>query len=211
IEDPVERIMPGVTHTELRPASGLDYPIALKSLLRQDPEVIMIGEIRDGETAQVSVQAALTGHLILSTVHAPSAPEVLLRLLHLGVEPYLSASVVSAVLEQRLVRKLCQCSRIPGTCSPLNVSPESPAEPFLAKGCEQCGQTGYKGRMLVAELLPVEGNVRGAILGRKDSMELMNAAASVGWRGLWARGVEKVTAGLTTYSELRRVLIPLGP
>ena len=182
IEDPVERILPGVTHTELRPVSGLDYPAALRALLRQDPEVIMLGEIRDTETAQVAVQAALTGHLILSTVHAPSAPEVLLRLLHLGVEPYLLASVVSAVLEQRLVRKLCQCGRAEterrrrgdaetrrhGDGEPkIPIIPMLPIPPirerghadtgegagFLPRGCAECGQTGYKGRLLLAELL----------------------------------------------------------
>ncbi|HYG78243.1 MAG TPA: GspE/PulE family protein [Planctomycetota bacterium] len=203
IEDPVERLMPGVTHTELRPAAGLDYPAALKALLRQDPEVIMIGEIRDGETAQVSVQAALTGHLILSTVHAPTAPEVLLRLLHLGVEPYMISSVISAVIEQRLVRRLCECRK----AAP---RPEAgaPAEPFVANGCERCGMTGYKGRMLIAELLPIEGALRTAVLARKDSMELMNAAAALGWRGLFARGSERVAEGLTTFAELRRVLAP---
>ena len=194
IEDPVERIIPGVTHTELKPVAGLDYPAALKALLRQDPEVIMIGEIRDGETAQVAVQAALTGHLILSTVHAPSAPEVLLRLLHLGVEPYLAASVVSAVVEQRLARKRCDACQGP-----------APAE---AAGCARCAGTGYRGRLLLAELLPIEGALREAILTRADRLPLLNAAASLGWRGLWARGVEKVSAGLTTEAELRRVLVP---
>lgn len=210
IEDPVECILQGVTHTGLKPVSGLDYPAALRALLRQDPEVIMIGEIRDGETAQVAVQAALTGHLILSTVHAPSAPEVLLRFLHLGAEPYLAASVVSAVLEQRLVRRLCDCKR--AAAAPLSPggtgAGAQEGEPFLAAGCERCEHTGYKGRLLVAELLPVEGAVRGAVLARKDSLELMNAAASVGWRGLWARGVEEAAAGLTTFAELRRVLVP---
>jgi len=194
IEDPVERIIPGVTHTELKPVAGLDYPAALKALLRQDPEVIMIGEVRDGETAQVAVQAALTGHLILSTVHAPSAPEVLLRLLHLGVEPYLVASVVSAVVEQRLARKRCDACQGP-----------APAE---AAGCARCAGTGYRGRLLLAELLPIEGALREAILTRADRLPLLNAAASLCWRGLWARGVEKVSAGSTTEAELRRVLVP---
>lgn len=198
IEDPVERIIHGVTHTEIKPAAGLDYPAALKALLRQDPETIMIGEIRDGDTAQVAIHAALTGHLILSTVHAPSGPEVLLRLLHLGIEPYLLASVVSAVLDQRLVRRLCERCK--------NLEPESGAGAFKAVGCAECIQTGYKGRMLIAELLPVEGAVRAAVLARKDSLELMSAAGSLGWRGLWSRGVERTAEGLTTYAELRRVL-----
>jgi len=196
IEDPVERIIPGITHTELKPASGLDYPAALKAIMRQDPEVIMIGEIRDGETARVAVQAALTGHLILSTVHAPSAPEVLLRLLHLGIDPYLIASVVSLIVEQRLVRKLCACKQ-PAAESQGTFKPGS---------CGQCNGTGYKGRVLIADMLPMEGNVRTAVLERYDSLRLMNAAASVGWRGLWARGQEKAAAGLTSYPELRRVL-----
>jgi general secretion pathway protein E len=197
IEDPVERILDGVTHTELRPVAGLDYPAALKSLLRQDPEVIMIGEIRDGETAQVAVQAALTGHLILSTVHAPSAPEVLLRLLHLGVEPYLVASVVSAVLEQRLVRKLCACRK----------PTDNPAEPVVAGACENCGKSGFSGRLLIAELLFMDELLRAAVLARTDAKGLMNAAAKQSWQGLWVRGMEKVAESLTTTTELRRVLV----
>ncbi len=197
IEDPVERILDGVTHTELKPVAGLDYPAALKSLLRQDPEVMMIGEIRDGETAQVAVQAALTGHLILSTVHAPSGPEVLLRLLHLGVEPYLVASVVSAVLEQRLVRKLCACKKATGDA----------AEPMAAAGCDACVQTGFSGRLLIAELLFMDELLRAAVLARTDAKGLMTAAAKQAWQGLWVRGLEKVAAGLTTTTELRRVLI----
>ena len=196
IEDPVERILDGVTHTELKPVAGLDYPAALKSLLRQDPEVIMIGEIRDGETAQVAVQAALTGHLILSTVHAPSGPEVLLRLLHLGVEPYLVASVVSAVLEQRLVRKLCVCK----------TATENKSEPMTTCGCESCVQSGYSGRLLIAELLYMDETLRAAVLARTDAKGLMNAAAKQAWQGLWARGLEKVLSGMTTTTELRRVL-----
>ena len=197
IEDPVERILDGVTHTELKPVAGLDYPAALKSLLRQDPEVMMIGEIRDGETAQVAVQAALTGHLILSTVHAPSGPEVLLRLLHLGVEPYLVASVVSAVLEQRLVRKLCACKKATGDA----------AEPMAAAGCELCVQTGFSGRLLIAELLFMDELLRAAVLARTDAKGMMTAAAKQAWQGLWVRGLEKVAAGLSTTTELRRVLI----
>jgi general secretion pathway protein E len=141
--------------------------------MRQDPEVIMIGEIRDGETARVAVQAALTGHLIISTVHAPSAPEVLLRLLHLGIEPYLVASVVSLVVEQRLVRRLCACKR-PTAPSP-QPSPLAAEgsvrgrEPFEAGNCEQCSGTGFKGRLLIADLLPMEGSVRAAVLQRQDS------------------------------------------
>jgi general secretion pathway protein E len=204
IEDPVERFVSGVTHTELRPASGLDYPSALKAMLRQDPEVIMIGEIRDAETAQVSVQAALTGHLILSTVHAPSGPEVLLRLMNLGVEPYLIASVISAILDQRLIRLLCACKRAVRV-SDLQKGSDNLFEPV---GCENCGGTGYKGRMLLAEILPIEGAVRAAVLSRKDSTDLISAAASNGWRGLWSRGLEKVVAGISTHTELRRVLIP---
>jgi general secretion pathway protein E len=202
IEDPVERILDGVTHTELKPAAGIDYAAGLKALLRQDPEVIMVGEIRDGATAQVAIQAALTGHLILSTVHAPSAPEVLLRLLHLGVEPYLLASVVSAVMDQRLARRLCVCRRENSDAQ------ARCAEPFVPAGCSVCSETGYQGRLLIAELLAIDGPVRAAVMNRAGGTELLEAASRAGWRGLWARGLEKVSAGQTTLGELRRVLVP---
>jgi type II secretory ATPase GspE/PulE/Tfp pilus assembly ATPase PilB-like protein len=212
IEDPVERILPGVTHTELKAAAELDYPRALKSLLRQDPEVIMIGEIRDGETAQVAVQAALTGHLILSTVHAPSAPEVLLRILHLGVEPYLAASVIGAVMDQRLVRKVCDACNVRQAFQPDANGAKPPATPQAGQAgkpdvpCPTCAGTGYKGRLLVAELLTVSGALREAVLARSDRGRLFGAAASLGWKGLWSRGMQRVAEGLTTESELRRVL-----
>jgi general secretion pathway protein E len=228
IEDPVERILPGVTHTELKPAADLDYPRALKSLLRQDPEVIMIGEIRDGETAQVAVQAALTGHLILSTVHAPSAPEVLLRILHLGVEPYLAASVINAVVDQRLVRKVCEaCGSAPASGSRASLpakgtgssaggqdgrGPRSagvqpaPGEQDGHDPCPTCAGMGFKGRLLIAELLNVNGALREAVLARSDRAKLFGAAASLGWKGLWSRGMQRVEEGLTTQAELRRVL-----
>jgi type II secretory ATPase GspE/PulE/Tfp pilus assembly ATPase PilB-like protein len=198
IEDPVERLLPGVTHTELKEPSGLTYATALKAVLRQDPEVIMLGEIRDGETAQVAVQAALTGHLILSTIHAPSAPEVMLRVLHLGVEPYLAASVLNVVLEQRLLRRLCECKQ-----------PDAgvPGQPFRARGCERCAGTGFAGRLLLADLLRIEGGVKTAVLQRQGSTALTEAAMAQGWTGLWAKGLAKVASGLTTLSELRRVLV----
>lgn len=198
IEDPVERLLPGVTHTELKEPSGLTYATALKAVLRQDPEVIMLGEIRDGDTAQVAVQAALTGHLILSTIHAPSAPEVMLRVLHLGVEPYLAASVVSVVLEQRLLRRLCDCKQ---------PDAEAPGQPFRASGCERCAGTGFAGRLLLADLLRIEGGVKSAVLQRQSSTALIEAAMAQGWTGLWTRGLAKVADGLTTLSELRRVLV----
>src|SRR5581483_231721 len=145
IEDPVEQWVEGVSQSQARPGTEFDFARGLRSLLRQDPDVIMVGEIRDPETAAVAAQAALTGHLVFSTLHAGSACGVVGRLLEMGIEPYLLTSGLKGILNQRLVRRLCERCR-------------------NAAGCEQCGGTGYRGRLLLAELLTLQGPLRQAIL-----------------------------------------------
>lgn len=186
VEDPVEYDLQVVNQTQVNTASGLTFANALRTVLRQDPEVIMIGEIRDSETADIAIQAGLTGHLVLSTVHARSAAGVLLRLIDLGVEPYLLASSVTAVLAQRLVRKVCK------ECN--------------GKGCEKCGNTGYSGRTGIFQLLPISDEMRECVLKRKSLAELEQQVAAERVPSLLDDGQAKVRAGITTPEELTRVL-----
>ncbi len=183
VEDPVERRIPGVTQTQVNAAAGLTFARALRSLLRQDPEVLLVGEIRDRETAQVALEAGLTGHLVASTVHAGTAAAVFARLCEMGVEPYVVTSAVRGVLAQRLVRAKC------ASCS---------------AGCGACGGTGYSGRRLIAEWLPVTARLRDAILARGDATAL--AAAAEGLPTLRDEAEALVAAGLTTREEVDRVL-----
>ncbi len=193
IEDPVEQLLEGVSQSQARPGTEFDFGRGLRSLLRQDPEVIMIGEVRDAETAGIAVEAALTGHLVLSTLHAGSACGVIGRLLDMGVEPYLLTSGLRAVLNQRLLRRLCP------TCSAASATPA---------GCDACARTGYRGRLLLAELLTLDEPLRQAILARSDTARLEAVADRPGRRTLRAGAAEAVAAGLTTPAEVERVLGP---
>jgi general secretion pathway protein E len=190
IEDPVEQVIEGVSQSQARPGTEFDFARGLRSLLRQDPEVIMIGEIRDRETAEIGIQAALTGHLVFSTLHTGSACGVINRLLDMQIEPYLLTSSLKAVLNQRLVRRLCEACRNP------------------AAGCEQCAGTGYRGRLLLAELLLIDDTLREAILARADTNTLETIAQRTKRSTLWTAVEEAVAAGLTTTSEIERVLGP---
>jgi type II secretory ATPase GspE/PulE/Tfp pilus assembly ATPase PilB-like protein len=187
IEDPVEQVLEGVSQSQARPGTEFDFARGLRSLLRQDPEVIMIGEVRDAETAGIAIEAALTGHLVLSTLHAGSACGVIGRLLDMGIEPYLLTSGLRAILNQRLVRRRC---------------------PACSAGCEECARTGYRGRLLLAELLMLDAPLRQAILARSDTAQLEAVASHSGRRALRAAGAEAVAAGLTTPAEIARVLGP---
>lgn len=186
VEDPVEYDLQVVNQTQVNTASGLTFANALRTVLRQDPEVIMIGEIRDSETADIAVQAGLTGHLVLSTVHARSAAGVLLRLIDLGVEPYLLASSVTAVLSQRLVRVVCK------ECK--------------GAGCERCANTGYSGRTGIFQLLPISEEMRDLVLRRCSLSELEEQVEGERVKSLLSDGLAKVEAGITTQEELIRVL-----
>jgi type II secretory ATPase GspE/PulE/Tfp pilus assembly ATPase PilB-like protein len=188
IEDPVEQWVEGVTQSQARPGGEFDFARGLRSLLRQDPDVIMVGEIRDRETAAVAVEAALTGHLVFSTLHAGSACGVIGRLLDMGVEPYLLTSGMKGILNQRLLRRLCDDCR--------------------GAGCEQCGGTGFRGRFLIAELLTPDAALRRAILAKADTDELDAVAAKSGWRTIRAAADTAVADGRTTADEVTRVLGP---
>ena len=209
VEDPVEHDLQVVNQTQVNTASGLTFANALRTVLRQDPEVIMIGEIRDSETADIAVQAGLTGHMVLSTVHARSAAGVLLRLVDLGVEPYLLASSLSAVLSQRLVRKVCK------NCAKDYVPTAEEREKFKLKGddrfvmgtgCEQCGNTGYAGRTGIFQLLPISEEMRELVLRRSSLGDLEEQVQGERVPSLADDGLAKARAGITTLEELSRVL-----
>jgi general secretion pathway protein E len=216
VEDPIEYQLSGINQIQVQPQIGLDFPMALRSILRQDPDIVMIGEIRDLETARIAIQAALTGHLVFSTLHTNSAVAAITRLIDIGLERYLLASTVSGVMAQRLVRKLCQvCARpyrvgdhmhgklkmaLPEG-STINLSRSR--EPV---GCEACGGTGYSGRTTISELLVIDDRIREAI-GRRsqDQRAVEQLARAAGFRTLYEDGLAKVGVGETTLEEVLRV------
>ncbi len=194
LEDPVEIRIDGVTQVQITPHGPLTFPAALRSLLRQDPQVLMIGEIRDAETARIAVEAGLTGHLLMSTMHSGTAAGALLRLLEMGIEPYQVTSSISAVVNQRLVRKLCGvCKRRLETGG------------FKPVGCEQCFGTGFKGRILIAEMVQLDSRLRKAILAKGDCDELAEILGDKGHTDMLADGSRLVAEGLTTQDELDKV------
>jgi general secretion pathway protein E len=199
IEDPVEQVIEGISQAQVRPGGEFDFARGLRSLLRQDPEVIMIGEVRDRETAAIAIEAALTGHLVFSTLHAGSACGVLSRLLDMGIEPYLLTSGLKGILNQRLVRRLCEACRRPAAGVP---------SLWEASGCDRCGSTGYRGRLLVAELLKLDARIKQAVLARGDTETLEAATSGVGRKTIWDAAEEAAAKGLTTLHELERVLGP---
>jgi general secretion pathway protein E len=216
VEDPIEYQLSGINQIQVQPQIGLDFPAALRSILRQDPDVIMIGEIRDLETARIAIQAALTGHLVFSTLHTNSAVSAITRLIDIGLERYLLVSTVSGVMAQRLVRKLCRvCSRPHSEGNRMHgklkmALPEG-VEIDLSRnrervGCEVCGGTGYSGRTTISELLVIDDRIREAI-GRRsqDQRAIEQLARAAGFRTLYEDGLVKVGAGETTLEEVLRV------
>jgi general secretion pathway protein E len=205
MEDPIEAAVPGVAQAQVNAAAGLTLESGLKSLLRQDPEVIAIGEIRDKATAEIALQAALTGHLILTTFHAGSACEVIGRFLDMGIEPYVVRSGLRAVVAQRLVRRLCDCALDSTRPDDFLGLPVRHAR--LPVGCEACRGTGYLGRTVLAELLlPETDELARAVLAYSDVRQLEQAAAAAGMIDRWERACAAVEGGLTSPAEVRRIL-----
>jgi type II secretory ATPase GspE/PulE/Tfp pilus assembly ATPase PilB-like protein len=201
IEDPVEQAIEGISQSQARPGTEFDFARGLRSLLRQDPEVIMIGEVRDAATAATASEAALTGHLVISTLHAGSACGVVQRLLDMGVEPYLLTSSVKGILNQRLVRRLCRLCRVPAphACGP---------QAFGAKGCDSCLGSGYRGRLLLAELLTITAKLRQAILAKSD-LHALDVASDLAETGTIRSAAQLAVAqGDTSFEEVERVLGP---
>lgn len=210
IEDPVEYDIPGVTQTQVNHSADLTFAKGLRSQLRQDPEVIVIGEIRDQETAKIAIEAGLTGHLMISTIHSGTACGVFSRLLEMGIEPYLLTSSLSAVLAQRLMRKLCAHCKRPAVMDArfegITAAPESAIKD--AAGCDECLGTGFSGRTPIGEFLVIDDDLRSLILGRSSRSEFEDCAARHGMVSLWTRGLERLASGVTAIEELTRVVQP---
>jgi len=215
VEDPVEYRLTGINQVQINIRAGLTFATALRSILRSDPDVVMVGEIRDGETAKISIEAALTGHFLLSTLHTNDAPSALTRLNEMGVEPFLTGAAVSAVLAQRLARKLCVhcCEMYTPTVDELlkaHVSPNVAAASdgtvlYRKRGCPRCGQTGYKGRIGIYQLLTMTEEIQQLSAAKASREEIERSAIASGMGTLWDDGMIKVAAGLTSVEELARV------
>jgi type II secretory ATPase GspE/PulE/Tfp pilus assembly ATPase PilB-like protein len=205
LEDPIEVVVPGVSQSQVNPAAGFDMAGGLRSLLRQDPEVMMVGEIRDRGTAETVFQASLTGHLVLTTFHAGSAAQAINRLSDMGIEPYLLRSGVRAILCQRLLRRLCSCAKSSADEEARLGLPVGVVR--IPSGCPECAGTGYRGRFVLTEmLLPSQSDLGRAILSRSDARELEQLAVEAGMVTQRQRASEAVAAGWTSPAEVRRVL-----
>ena len=218
VEDPVEYRMPGINQIQVNPRAGLTFASGLRSILRSDPDVVMIGEIRDFETAKISVEAALTGHLVLATLHTNDAPAAVSRLTDMGVEPFLTASAVDCVIAQRLARRLCERCKAPVEIEhellktmnfPFGLLPEGEKPSFhRTVGCDRCGGTGYKGRVGIYELMVVDDQIREMVLRRASTGEISRAAEQEGGMvRLRADGLLKAARGLTTIEEVLRTVV----
>jgi type IV pilus assembly protein PilB len=217
VEDPVEYRLGGVNQVQINQRAGLTFAAALRSILRSDPDVVMVGEVRDGETAKMAIEAALTGHFVLSTLHTNDAPGALTRLNEMGVEPFLTGAAVTGVLAQRLARKLCThcCEMYQPSMDELlkaRVAPDVAAASdgmvfYRKRGCPRCNQTGYKGRIGVYQLLEMNEELSALASRNATRDEIDRAAISAGMRTLWDDGLAKIAAGLTSVEELARVSV----
>jgi len=211
IEDPVEQRIAGIKQMQIAPKAGVTFDVGLRSMLRADPDVIMVGEIRDSQTAHIAIEAALTGHLVLSTLHTRDAPSALSRLIDMGIEPFLVSSAIDCIVAQRLVRLLCiHCKR------PLKVSETvlaehglAGAEPFDPVGCSRCGGSGFRGRVGLYEVMTVDEEIRGLILERAPVDAMVAVAVRNGMLRLRDDGLQKVREGLTSIAEVERMTTSL--
>ncbi|MCM8765739.1 MAG: type II secretion system ATPase GspE [Candidatus Omnitrophica bacterium] len=209
LEDPVEYELPLIRQTQINPKAGLTFATGLRSILRQDPDIIMVGEIRDVETAEIAIQAALTGHLVFSTLHTNDAPGALTRLIDMGIEPFLISSSVIGVLAQRLVRKICADCKTEYIPSPELISvlgiKETEIKFYKGKGCPNCKQTGYSGRIGIFELLVVNEEIRKLIVSKASADIIKQKAIALGMSTLKEDGLNKVKQGITTLEEIFRL------
>jgi type II secretory ATPase GspE/PulE/Tfp pilus assembly ATPase PilB-like protein len=208
IEDPIEYELKNITQVPVNEKIGFTFAVALRSILRQDPDVIMVGEVRDSDTAEISTKAALTGHLVLSSVHTNDTIATISRLRDLGIEPYLISSALNAILAQRLVKKICQNCKVESEIPQylydsypylrkLNIGTS-----YTGKGCEECDYTGYKGRIGIFEFLRLDSRLRETVPIYKSDQELSNIARESGMKSLIEDACEKVQSGLTTIKEV---------
>jgi type IV pilus assembly protein PilB len=216
VEDPVEYRLTGINQVQVNTRAGMTFAAALRSILRCDPDIVMIGEIRDRETAMIAVESALTGHLVLSTLHTNDAPGALSRLTEMGIEPFLTSSAVDAVLAQRLARRLCKSCKEPFTATremlrkndfPPEVCDRDDVVLYRAKGCSRCNNTGYKGRLGLYEVMVVSEAIRRLTVERKSADEISRVAAAEGMKSLREDGIDKVLLGMTSVEEIARVII----
>ena len=210
IEDPVEYEIEGMTQIQVNPRAGLTFANGLRSMMRADPDIIMVGEIRDTETAQIAIESALTGHLVLSTLHTNDAPSSVARLLEMGIEPFLVASALDVVVAQRLARTLCPNCRRPTRISADTLATHGFAlgrdlDAFEPGGCSRCGTTGYRGRVGLYEIMYVTDAIRKLILERRSADEIAAVAVREGMRRLRQDGLLKVGQGRTSITEVARV------
>jgi type IV pilus assembly protein PilB len=207
IEDPVEKRIPGIKQMQIAPKAGVTFDVGLRSMLRADPDVIMVGEIRDGETAHIAIEAAMTGHLVLSTLHTRDAPSALGRLIDMGIEPFLVSSAVDCIVAQRLVRALCKhCKRHQKVSEAVLAEHGlAGAEPYEPVGCSRCAGTGYRGRLALYEVMSVSEPIRALILERSSVDEMVAVALGEGMRRLRDDGLSKVREGTTSIAEVERM------
>jgi type IV pilus assembly protein PilB len=217
VEDPVEYRLAGINQVQINPKAGLTFASGLRSILRCDPDIVMVGEVRDKETAQIAIESALTGHLVLSTLHTNDAPGALTRLTEMGVEPFLTASAVDCVIAQRLVRKLCEYCR--ESYNPTRdvlrqvgfssdtLDDHGQITLYRAVGCPRCNNTGYKGRMGIYEIMPVTEAIERLIVERKSADEIGRVAKAEGMAALRQDGLERVLQGMTSVEEISRVIV----
>jgi type IV pilus assembly protein PilB len=215
VEDPVEYRLSGVNQMQVNAKAGLTFASALRSILRADPDVVLIGEVRDRDTALIAMEAALTGHLVLSTLHTNDAPAAITRLIEMGVEPYLVASALDCVVAQRLARRLCQHCKEGYAPSQAELEQAGFAEKDIKKikelyrpvGCTRCGKTGYRGRLGLYEIMPMSEEIEMLTAERKSSEEILRVAIEQGMVTLREDGLDKARAGLTSLEEIFRVVI----
>ena len=212
-EDPVEFNLAGINQVQMHEEIGLNFAAALRSFLRQDPDIIMVGEIRDFETAEIGVKAALTGHMVLSTLHTNDAPSTINRLLNMGIEPFLVASSVNCIVAQRLARRVCEECKEPDAEVTVEAMLEAGLSPEEAKrispvhgsGCKNCSDTGFKGRVAVYEVMALKEELKEFVLNGASSLELKREAIRLGMKTLRRSSLEKFSEGITTLSEVLRV------
>jgi len=209
IEDPVEYKLDGINQVQIKPEIGLTFSAALRSFLRQDPDIMLVGEVRDLETAQICVRSALTGHLVLSTLHTNDAPTAVSRLMDIGIEPYMLSSSLIAVIAQRLIRKLCvDCKEAYEPAAQELKSIKLKAELiYKAKGCQSCNNTGYKGRAAISEVMLVSEEIKSLITQRAPFQKIRDAGKEAGMQTLYESAIKKVEEGLTSLEDALSVTL----
>jgi len=218
IEDPIEYQLPGISQVQVNRKAGLTFASALRAFLRQDPDIIMVGEMRDLETAEIAIEASLTGHLVLSTLHTNDAPSAVIRMVDMGVEPYLIAATVTGVMAQRLARRVCQHCKEPREIPAADLrafgfqieNPDQMVTIWEGVGCDHCRGRGYAGRVGVYELMVVNAEIAELIVRRAPLSDIKEAAKANGMKELREDGLIKVLEGLTTPDEVRRVVFTAG-